>query len=366
MNNPNKMTISTSQSQINGFQQVETELSVYAETQGKQTGQKNQPCSDQEYRVLAHNPIESKIQVAIEENHRRSLTLSGGANAQKARHDANAKMKQLQAIHNDAEHKFRQAQEQKKNCSPDTKKQLFRRIVNVVVALVATTEGYVTFEALLQASFPIFPAVITSITIALCIGFGVHAYANAIQNSKTKLRKSILYGILLIVSAVFFYTIGHLRADAYNSVIDLKITPNDLLTPPSNIVSEWKVTFFSNIIFWVSVFLSIYIHKSKAEREQELLFEAACKEADANKKQMIAVSKEIDEIDRDVTRKEEQARINFEAAVATENKLIAFAVQARNAFIDKNMCYRTDGLCPPCFSNPPVFRFTRFFQTHKN
>lgn len=343
----------------------EKEIIIYAETEGMHMGMQNKPDSQQSLHPFVKS-IESKVQHLHEKNHQAQLPIHGRVVASKLQTDTKEKIKGLQPKLYDMEHKIKQLEGKKKELKPDLKKRLLRRCVHVVISFIAGAEGYFTYEALRYASFPLFAAVVTASAVALGIGFGTHFFAGYILKAKTKLQRIIRYILLLVPSAIFFYVIGHLRADAYNNIINLSLAPNDVMLPPTGGISTWNITLFSYIIFVLSLFFSIWVYKSKEERDKEKEYEAVCDEIAQCEKSMKSIQAEINQSAKEAQQKGAEALERYEYAVATEKRLQAVAKQALYAFIEKNMRFRTDGICPDCFSNPPAFQFTPFFKHIKN
>jgi hypothetical protein len=339
-------------------------LCTYAETQGKQRGMSGKEINDTEFKILILNTIESKIQVALHHNHKLFHPISGRIIAQQLRQKADAEITSLVALHNEQEHTLINAQEQMKSCAPDKKRQWLRRCIHFAVALIATAEGYFVFEGLRHASFQFVPAAITALSIAACIGLGVHFFAGFILKSNTMRQKIQRYSLILIPSLIFFYIISYLRADAYNNFLGVTIERENIIKPTN--ISPWILMLLSYIIFVVSLFFSLWIYKSEKEQEEEKHYEAACCEETESQKKMKAFEDRMHEIDRDAVNKQNEALENYEIALANENGLIALAERARQAFIDKYMLFHKASHTPTCFSNPSTFQFTRFFQPPKN
>jgi hypothetical protein len=343
----------------------EKEIIIYAETEGMHMGMQNKPDSQQGLHPFVKS-IESKVQHLHERNHQAQLPIHGRVVASKLEAETKEKIQSLQPKFYDMEHQVKQLEGKKKELKPDRKKRLLRRCVHVVISFIAGTEGYFINESLRYASFPLLAAVVTASAVALGIGFGTHFFAGYILKAKTKLQKVIRYALILVPSAIFFYVIGHLRADAYNNIINLSLSPNDIVLPPSGGISAWNITLFSYIIFILSLFFSIWVYKSKEERDKEKQYEAVCDEIIKCEKSMQSIEVEINRSTKEAQQKGDEALERYEYAVATEKRLQAIAKQALYAFIEKNMRYRTDGRCPDCFSNPPAFQFTPFFNHIKN
>lgn len=351
-------TDATQDATISNF---EKEIIIYAETEGMHMGMQNKPEAEEGlYPFVKH--IEAKVQHLHERNHQAQLPIHGRVVAQKMQTDTKVKIQNLQPKLNDEEHRVRQLQEEKKQVKPDWKKQLLRRCIHVVIAFIAGAEGYFTYEATRYASFPLLAAAVTAAAIALGIGFGSHFFAGYILKAQTKLQRFIRYSLILVPSALFFYLLGHLRADAYNNIINLTLTPTDIMLPPTGGISAWAITLFSYIIFILSLFFSIWVYKTKEEREQEKRYEAVCKEITQCKKTMEILQTAINQSVQETNQKVAESLERYEYAVAIEKRIQAIAHQALFAFIEKNLRYRTDGICPECFSNPPAFQFTPFFK----
>lgn len=360
-----KVTNYANASQDDAISNLEKELVSYAELQAKHNGQNNEPVNETQFRVFILNRIESKVQAAIDYNQQTYLPVSGMVVANQINTEATKNIATMHSSLKDDEHKSCQLEIEKKKLTPDLSKRRIRMFVYIGAGIVALAEGYFANEALRQASFPWLSAFITSIGIAVAIGFGLHTLAGFILKAQTNLQRIIRYSVVLIPSFIGFYALGHLRASAYNSLSKFDLHLNKILNTPMENISAWSITIISFLLFVVSLLFSIKFYKTNEEQRQEQEYCNTCKECKEIKKRINAKHKAIKEINSEAKQKSDVALARYEAALATENRLQAIAKQTLHAYINQNMRYRTDKQCPEFFSMLPSFNFKLFFDNLK-
>ena len=344
----------------------ETQLLSYCETQAKHDGSQNKPTSEGELRLLAMNHIETEVQVAIEKNKIRYLPISGVVVAQKYDTDAKSKTKEISADVYESEHKIAQLENTKKQNCPDKKAKLKRSIIFGIVVFNSAIEGTFVYEALRASSFPKIAALISGVSLALGCGILTHVSANYIKRSTSIKQMLYRYLLILIPAVVGCYFIGHLRAKAYTSLIQLDALVNNSTLSHSTLISGWGVTIICFLTFLMGLVISVKYAKTEKEELQEKEYDKACAESDKHLEEVQKKKKEINEIQKDNQSKTEQALANFEHAHAVEKRLKLIAQKAINVYTITNIRYRKDSIIPAILSNPPAFQFTTFFENINN
>ena len=345
--------------------ELEKELLNHCEIQGRQNGLQNKPITEEEFRAYILNHIETKIQATLNENEQEHLPISGMVVAQKIQADAKEEINKLNAILADDEHKLWPLEERKKEKAPDLAKRRIRRWINTATGVIAVADGVFVYEAARAMPLPKIPALIIATAIAFAIGFGVHILAGFILKAKTKIQIAFRYCLVLIPAFIGFYVIGHIRAKAYNGIIDLN---NQIAGGSEQIttsVSGLDITIISFLLFLAALLFSMRYYKSKEERLQEQEYDRICREIKDLKDKMEATRRKIKDIREEANQKSAEALARYEYALATERCLISLARKAMEVYKDSNLRYRTDGICPVFFSHPPPFNFQTFFNNNK-
>lgn len=345
--------------------ELEKELLTHSAILGKQNGIQNKPEIVDELKAYNMNYVESKVQAAMNENEQEHLPISGMVVAKKIQTDAKEEISKLGATLADDEHKLWPLEERKKGVAPDLAKRKIRWWINAGTGVIAITDGYFAYEALRAAPIAKIPSLISAIGIAAAIGFSVHILAGFILKAKTKLQKLARYCLVLIPAFIGFYVIGNIRAKAYNGIVNLNSQiaggSEQVITP----VSGLDITIISFLLFLAALLFSMRYYKSKEERLQEQEYDRVCREIEELKSKMESTRKKIEEIKEEANLKSAEALARYEYALATERRLISLARQAMEVYKDSNLRYRTDGICPVFFSNPPTFNFQTFFDNNK-
>ncbi len=236
------------------FQTLSQKLISHSEIEGKHHGLQNKPGTEDEYLALAHNNIEITIQEGIHFNQQRHQPISGIVAAKQIQNAAQNEATTKRASLIDTEHELQQLMSGNDISEPSKQRQLILMLLYMGTGINSIAEGWFGFEALLAASFPILPALFSSLAIAVVAGFCTHTFADFIRKSKNYAQYVIRWTIVLVPSFLFFYVLGHLRADAYNNIINLN--PNEIVSSPS--VSGWKIaiiSFFPFKIFSSSIWI---------------------------------------------------------------------------------------------------------------
>jgi hypothetical protein len=345
---------------------LENELTGYSEIQGRQNGLRNKPINELELKAYIMNLIESKVQSAIDHNQQINLPISGMAIARKIESEAKEKIYALQSALEDDEHKIHKLVEEKKRVIPDLQKRKLRLCVYIGTAIISITEAYFAYEAFRQASWPKIAAFFAALGIAIGVGFGTHVVAGYILKAQTINQKILRYSIVLIPAFIGFYAIGNLRADAYNSIVNLKngVEIEVPLSPAE--VSGMSITIISYLLFSIALLFSIRFYKTDDECFQDQEYDRLCGEIDKLKSQMRNKRMLIQNIQIETNEKVANAFKHFEYAIAAEKRLQSLAKHSLEVYKEANLRHRTDGLCPAFFSYPPSFNFRLFFDNLKS
>ena len=343
---------------------LEKELILLAEVQGKNNGLENKPVSEPEFRALFLNKIESKIQIAVDVNQQEHLPVSGVVVAQKNQADAGETVKPLAAGLKDKELEYRTLEENKKECTPDLRKRNIRRLVYLGATIIAIAEGFFAYEALRRVPLAKIPAFITSLGMTVALAFGTHILAGYIRKAKTRLQFILRFCISVIPVFIGFFVLGHLRAQGYTTAAQMNLNVHQsTITQPG--VSGIGITILSFLLFLAALIFSIRYHKTEQEEAQEAQYDKACRELSQCENKMMEIRTAIEKTKGTASIQSAEALRRYEYALAIENRLKALGKQVVQEYILKNLCYRTDGLTPAFFSDPPALHFQLFFDNLK-
>jgi len=346
------------------YNDLEKELLLLAEVQGRQNGLDNKPLTEREFKALFLNKVESKIQGAIDENQRENLPVSGAVVAQARQKDANEIIAPLNASLNDKVMERRRLEERKKEFTPDIPKRQIRRLVYLLLVLISITEGFFAYGALRRMPMSMVMSVANSIGIAVAICIATHALAGYIGKAKT--RRQFILRFILSVTPVFigFYALGYLRAKGLNvsAQMDLNVHVITINRPG---VSALAITILSFLLFLAALIVAIKYHKTEEEAKEDKEYDKACKELEIYQNQMEEIRIAIEKTRKEASEQSAQALERYEYSLAVENQLKSLGKQVVQEYIIKNLCYRTDNITPVFFSEPPAMNFRLFFDNLK-
>lgn len=341
------------------------DLLGYCETEGKHNALKNQPNTVDELQAFIKNHIEINTQEQIHQNQQRFLPICGMVIAKKIQSESDQQCKELTGVLNDYEHKIKAAEKLKKELTPDLNQRKKRKLSHLVVILIGIAEGYLIYEALRRSGFPTIPAFFTALGMAVGIAFLTHVVAEYIQRSQNKRQLIIRTCIVLIPAFIFFSLIGHLRADAYNTIAQLKQQTGGALLAEPGKSSGWKIGIVSFLLYCIGLAISVRYAKTKEEKEQEKAYDKVYREFDELQTKINATNASIETVRAETAQKVQTALATYEYALAREKQLESIANKSLETYASSNLRHRTDGQCPGFFSSPPPFSFTTFFNTSK-
>ncbi len=344
---------------------LEKELSIYSEVEGMNNAKHNKPVIIEEFQTFLLNPVQSNLQVYIDENMKLHLGVSGVVESKKHLYDANEKIKPLQSTLEEEAHKKANLAQKKNDCKPDLKKRHIRTWVTIGVIILSIFEGYFIFRAFQIAGLSRLESAIYGIGVGLVLGLATHFLASFLQQGKS--RKYFWKRLALITVPLFliFYYFGSMRVSMYSEALALNIDPNKT-TNTENSVPPTLLAFISYGMFIVSLGAAMKYSKTKEEKEQDNEYDRVCNEIRITDNKQKEIQKQITLIKEEGKAKSIEALQRYEFARATENQLKAIAKKVINLYISKNLRHRTDGYIPKFFSNPPQLHFTSFFDNLNN
>ncbi|MBP6024909.1 hypothetical protein [Ferruginibacter sp.] len=346
------------------YTDLEKELMLFAEVQGKQNGIDNKPLTEREFKALFLNMVETKIQSTIDENQQENLPVSGVVVAQAKQKEANEIVNPLASSLNDKALEHRTLEEQKKSCTPDMRKRRIRKVVYFALAVISVTEGFFAYGALRRLPMAIIPALVNSVGVAAAIGIATHTLAGYISKAKTRLQFLIRFFISTAPIFIGFYALGYLRAKGLNTATQMNLNVHQSTVVDSG-VSAIAITILSFLLFLAALIVVIKYHKTEEEIKEEKEFDKACRQLNECEKQMQEIKTAIERTKGEASIQSANALCRYEYALAVENRLKALGKQVVQEYIIKNLCYRTDTITPVFFSEPPALNLRLFFDNLK-
>ncbi len=338
------------------IEKLESELTTFAEVQGRQNGIENMPQTEDEFKILALNKIESQVKHCIEELNADTQVSTGMVLAQKIDQDAKDKKQPLTGNLNDCEHDSRKFEEQKRLLRPTTKEQIMRWVVNTGLFLIALAEGFFAFEATRNSGLSFKLSLVSFFAVFITVGLVTHVVVSYIKRLQKRVHKILALIGVSCIAFIGFYFLGTLRADAYGAVqsMDLSVTDHKPFTTG---ISGFKLTIISFILFEAGLFLSYFYGKSQAQIERDKQYDSACRSFSACKKKMKKLSSQIQEIEKATHQETESALLKYEYILYTKKRLTAMANHIAQKYIETNIRHRADRSIPIFFTHPAKFNF---------
>lgn len=346
------------------YHDLEKELLLFAEVQGKQNGIDNKPLTEREFKAQFLNKVESKIQGAIDENQREHLPVSGVVVAQTKQKEANEIINPLAASFNDKGLELRTLEERKKLCAPDLRKRKIRKLFNFILGLISITEGFFAYGALRRIPMAMLPALMNSIGVAAAIAVATHTLAGYIGKAKTRLQFLLRFFISVTPIFLGFSALGNLRAKGLNTAAQMDLNVHQSTATGSG-VSAIAITTLSFLLFLAALIVAIKYHKTEEEMMQDAAYDKVCRELGQCQTKMEEIKTTIEKTKVEVSIQSAAALMRYEHALAIENQLRSLGKQVMQEYILKNLCYRTDGITPVFFAEPPTLNFRLFFDNLK-
>ena len=339
-------------------------LLIKAESLGVENGLGNQPHSVQEHCALIIQMIETGIQQAIYSNELTYLPGSGWPEAKIVETEAQKQTSLVQNSIHDDKQSLKQAVYLAQSLQPDLKLISYRNFAMVCVVFMGFYEGVTSYSPLRYAQLQPFNAFVASIAIALGAGFIAHFGGGYIKEAQSTFKKRFYYMVIMFFAIVGFYGLACLRAKYYNHHVDFDVSNSETNSELYNNVSALIIATISILLFWISLFLSIRFFRTEAVRLQESAYVNKCKEVEKIEKDIQEKNDLISNIQKNKVERMTGAIKRFEHAITNENLLVNYAQELAEAYKQKNIRHRTDGI-PAFYAQKPQFNFIRLFNNVK-
>jgi hypothetical protein len=342
------------------------QVTATAELQGKQHGEKNMPKTMDEFRTMVLNFIEVTIQGALNVNQQKYLPISGMGIAKLIEAAATKRELEIQNKIHDDEHALEKARNEAKRLQPDVKLMQTRKLVLVGLTFIACTEGAASYTPFRHANFSVLLAVLASIGVAIGVGAAAHHLGGWIKQAKNWAQTVLRYLLSMTLAVAGFGYLGILRARSYNHTFNPSTNAREVTAHNQSTASAAAIAAISIFLFWIALYISKKYFRTDEERLREHAYQEKCGEVGTLEQGIVEKNKEITLVRMTKNTEIAIALKRWEYAYSAECGLITFAQEAAELYKQKNIRYRTDGICPECFAVKIEFNFITFFKPTKN
>lgn len=342
---------------------LKQELQVFAETTGKENGEANKPVTFQEMNVYAINKVKNDIQSDIYRNHELYTPISGMVLANEIRKEGAMQEQKIQSEISDITLQKNQVEAKKEQTATNKRLSFIRSLIHLALVALGIIEGIYAFKAFRSKGSDMLTSFSTGIGLAIAVSLGTHYLARWCRQAENKRTKLVRLLISLFVPMMLFYVIAHIRAEGYateNQYRELLPTAD---RETAQGTTAWDLFFISYVFYMFGFFLSYVFAKSKEEMRREKEYNLLCDKCNELQKKEDNLRVRVKAIQNDTREKSGAALENFEQAVAAEREIISVANVVFQSYVEKNLRYRTDGIIPSFFCNPPDFQFRTFFNS---
>ncbi len=341
------------------LEKIKGDLHDRVKLDAKHHGEQNKPNTEPEFRALILNLIQTTIQSGIDKTQEIFLPVSGIVVSRQILAEAQKKTDKLDVTHRDLEHRQTALHKRVDAVKPDLMHIRNRKIVMLVMIVIAVMDGYLSYAGFRFASLPLAGALLASFGVAAAIYYGAHYLGKYIAKATTAWQKRIRWLISLAPYACGFYYLAVLRAGAYNHVTHYATTATPTI---SNHVTATSIAALSFLLYWLSLYLSTHFYKSDEERKREQDYTELCKEIAEVDGLIRDNREECVSIQQKAHAEANLALATYEYALACECGLKTYAQQMAEEYKTINLRFRTDGTCPEFFARIPDFNIKTFFQ----
>lgn len=342
------------------LQGMKDRITTKVELQGKQHGEQNKPKTPDEHQALVLNQIEITVQEAINYNQQRFLPISGVAAANLIRVEAEKREGVLQRLIADTEHSLSGLEQEIDEHKPEIARLRFLQWIFWGLVFLSVTEGVLSYSAFRHYPLNLISSIFASLGVSVFVGMSTELFAGYIQKARSASGWIFRYGICLIPAILIFLKLGEMRVRAVTASPSIHIRGENVSAPESKEPSALAIAAISIVFYAVGLAVCARYRKTDGERIAELKYRELCKKGIAAKQEIRKLEDELRQVRDDKVAEINLALRCYEYALYIESRLMDFAQIAAQAYIQKNIRFRTDG-CPAFFSRKPHFHFKTFF-----
>lgn len=344
---------------------IQNELHTFAIITGKQLGLQSLPKSFGEYNALFLNVLKSKIQSYI-----KGVELDKKPQTQKVLAQENQKAKDgtIRLLRSDL-----MDEETKKNMlegqvedMPFTKWGLLKHFcIKLVVLLLSFAESFMVYSAFRSSGIPTLGAAIASFAIGLGLYVITDYIAYWLLASKKMLIAWVRGIFISLIMFLFFYGISLIRVSGMSSEAEINKRFSD--TPiVTQQIPAYTLALISTGMFMIGVLITMWHGLTKDEKELLKQYFKKWWQLRKVKRKINKIEGAIAETEKKAFEVSKQAITTYEEAYTSQSLLNHYGDEAVALFIATNMKHRTDGYCPPFFTNPNEFNKSNFSQKQNN
>jgi hypothetical protein len=345
------------------LEKLKQDIAYRVKLDGKHHGEQNKPNTEPELRALILNLIQTTLQGGIDRNQEVYQPISGMFVAKQIMSDAQKKVAGLVNIRRDNEHKLGILRKEAEVLKPDLRLIRARKLAKYGMAIIAITDGILSYKGFRFASFPLIGAIGASTGVAAAIYFGAEYLGKYIAKATTPFQKRLRWLKSLVPYGTSFYGLAVLRARAYNHVTHYAGGTPGVVLP--NHATALSIACMSFLFYWLALFLSVHFYKSDEELKREQDYVEKSNEVIALEGLIKANEDECSATMQKANTEASLALAKYEYALSCECGLKTFAKQIAEEYKTINLRFRTDGKCPEFFARIPEFQFTTFFDNVK-
>lgn len=319
------------------------------------------PTSYGEYSALFLNVLKTKIQSyikGIELDKKPQSAKVIAQETQKAKGDA---VRLLRADLMDDETKKSILESQVENM-PFTKWGLIKFFcIKLIVLLLSFAESFLVYSAFRNSGIPTIGAIVVSFAIGLALFVFTDYIAYWLLSSK-KILVAWVRGIFISLSAfICFYGISIIRIAGMQTEAEINRKFSDAPIVTQH-VPVYTLALISTGMFIIGVLITMWHGLGQEHKELLMQYFKKLWQLRNVKRKISKIEKRIAHTEKEAFEVSTQAITTYDEAYTSQSLLNHYGNEAVALFISTNMKHRTDGFCPPFYTNPNEFNKPNFSQ----
>lgn len=288
------------------------ELQDFAQTQGRQDGQKDVDITEPSFQIKISDYIRSRGQHVIDFIKQTVLVASQVLHVRELEQTAKHACEQIQLTIDDKEHQLVALERAKKSFVQDLFKLKYAKWLLPLAIFVGGADGVLAYAGFRSASYSTMQAFIASMAITLIIATSHILYAPWVFQSKNKWQRSLKIGGILTAAFLFFYWISNIRAEGINNTINLTVSASNMQVEAAPHISQWAICGISFALFAVILFSSLLVWRSREERLCDAKYQKICADINRLKNEMQGLEKEIADTKNRILAQKRDTRIAYD------------------------------------------------------
>lgn len=344
---------------------IQNELHTFAITTAKHLGLQSLPTSYGEYNALFLNVLKSKIQSYIKGIELDKKPQSQKAIAQAAQKTKDDTVRILRANLIDDETQKHVLGTEIQNM-PFTKWDIVKYyLINLIVLLLSFAESFMVYSAFRNSGIPTTGAIVAS----LAIGLGLYVITDYIAYyllASKKIWIAWIRGLYIsLIMFLFFYGISLIRVSGMNADAALNKGFSDVPITTQG-VPAYTLALISTGMFVIGVLITMWYGMSKDNKWLIRQYFKKWWQLRKIRRKISRIENKITQAEKEAFEVSKSAITTYEEAYTSQSLLNHYGNEAVALFISTNMKHRTDGYCPPFYTNPNEFNKSNFSQKQNN